>query len=133
MIRNNHSLIGVDNEVKCTHHPRLHCTHCFVLCVMWHIGRTMKEVIDAVPRIRSHGCTTIRTCNGFSNLLEISQRVMDKLSICKTCMTFPMSRNKAPGLHILIDSSKQLRAVRISFLESSSISPTGYVALRSAW
>jgi len=41
-----------------------------------------------------------------------------------TDITFPISRNKAPGLHIVIAASRAFRVVLISFLESSSISPT---------
>jgi hypothetical protein len=48
-------------------------------------------------------------------------------------MTFPISRISAPGLQILIDSSRHFLAVRMSRSESSSIRPTGYVSFKSPW
>lgn len=48
-------------------------------------------------------------------------------------MTFPRSRKSAPGLQILIASSRASRVTLMSFFESSSIRPTGYVSFRSAW
>ena len=48
-------------------------------------------------------------------------------------IVFPRSRNRAPGLHSLMASSNECRVVRISLADSSDISPTGYVALRSPW
>ena len=48
-------------------------------------------------------------------------------------MVFPRSRKRAPGLHCLMDSSRHLRAVRMSRCESSSTRPTGYVSFRSPW
>ena len=50
-----------------------------------------------------------------------------------THIVLPRSRKSAPGLQSLIDSSRHLRAVRMSRCESSSTRPTGYVSLRSAW
>src|SRR5712672_1710978 len=51
----------------------------------------------------------------------------------KAYMALPKSRNKAPGLQSLIALSKHSRVVRMSFCDSSSIRPTGYVSLRSPW
>ena len=50
-----------------------------------------------------------------------------------THITLPMSRKRAPGLQILMASSRHLRAVRITRNESSSTRPTGYVSFRSLW
>lgn len=50
-----------------------------------------------------------------------------------TDMAFPKSRKSAPGLQILIASSRLSRVVRMSLFDSSSISPTGYVSFRSPW
>lgn len=48
-------------------------------------------------------------------------------------MALPKSRNSVPGLQSLIALSKHSRVVRMSFCDSSSILPTGYVSLRSPW
>lgn len=50
-----------------------------------------------------------------------------------THIVFPISLNNAPGLHIAIAASNASLVVRINRFESSDISPTGYVAFKSAW
>lgn len=50
-----------------------------------------------------------------------------------TYIVLPRSRKSVPGLHSLMASSRQWRAVRMSFFWSSSTRPTGYVSFTSPW
>lgn len=62
------------------------------------------------------------------SLIEDDKRIK---GCVPTNIVFPMSRIRAPGLQIFMDSSRHSRVVLMSLFESSSISPTGYVALTS--
>lgn len=97
---------------------------------MRHIGGPMEKVINSVSGIRSDRRAAVCPCNWFAG---ISQCGSAHRFQCYTHMTFPISRISAPGLQILIDSSRHFLAVRISRSESSSIRPTGYVSFKSPW
>lgn len=86
----------------------------------------MEEIIDAVTGIGTDNCTPICTCNRLSlNERQALDQNQKKITGKAAHITLPMSRSKAPGLHILMASSRDSRVVRISLAESSSISPTG--------
>lgn len=85
--------------------------------------------MDAVCDDGPHDGVSVRSCDGFTTTVVI--RGTEGSRNDQTNMTLPTSRKSAPGLQILIASSRHLRVVRMSFFDSSSISPTGYVALRS--
>lgn len=81
--------------------------------------------MNTVSAIRSHSRTSVRSGKWFS---ENRDRVRPRAegSIFRfTYIVFPMSLNNAPGLQILIASSKHCRAVRIRLRDSSSTRPTG--------
>ncbi len=122
---------------RTAHHAGLHRPDRFVLSVMGDIRVAMEELMDAMAGVVTHDRAPILPCNGFAKqersdegLIRAKGRVEDSRN---THITFPMSRKSTPGLQIAIAASRASLVVRINFLESSSISPTGYVAFRSPW
>ena len=112
-----------------THHAWLHRPGRLVLRVVRDVGVPVEELVDTVCDDGSHDGVPVRSCDGFTTMVVI--RGTEESRNNQTNMTLPISRKSAPGLQILIASSRHLRVVRMSFFDSSSISPTGYVALRS--
>ena len=92
----------------------------------------MEELVDSVGRESSYHRAAFALGNWFTGMgsvghVEIIAQTQD------TYITFPISLQRAPGLQILIAASRHSRVTRISFSDSASIFPTGYVALRSLW
>lgn len=117
-----------------THHPRLHRANSLILGIVQRIRRAVEKVVDSMTSIRSHDRTAIRTGDRFAT----KQRTLVRRKASNeppnlSYMIFPMSRMRKPGLQRLMDSSRHSLVVRRSFFESSSIWPTGYVALTSPW
>ena len=83
----------------------------------------MEKVVNAVASVSSYNGTPVRTGNWLSEHETVEMRLRKRGE--QTHMTFPMSLNKAPGLHNLMASSRQSRVVRINFRDSSSTLPTG--------
>jgi hypothetical protein len=123
---------NVLSEKLATHHACFHGSDCLVLGVMRHIGGTMEKVINSVSSVRSDRRAAICPSNGFAGN-GLRQFGSPHRFQSFTHMIFPISRISAPGLQILIDSSRHFLAVRISRSESSSIRPTGYVSFKSPW
>lgn len=97
----------------------------------------MEELIDAMAGVVAHDRAAILFRNGFTKH-ERSDEWLIRAKLREqgarnTHITFPMSRKGTPGLQIAIAASRASLVVRINFLDSSSISPTGYVAFRSPW
>lgn len=116
---------GLDGE----DHARLHRANSAVLGVVWDIRRGVEEVIDAVSGVLSDDSASCCTRDGLAVADVSGQPSVERTG--RTYMAFPRSRKRAPGLHSLMASSKLCRAARMSFLESSSTRPTGYVSFRS--
>ena len=79
--------------------------------------------MDTVGDDGPHDGVSVRSCDGFTTMVVI--RSTEESRNKETNMTLPISRKSAPGLQILMASSRHSRVVRMSFLDSSSISPTG--------
>lgn len=133
---------------RCAHHSGFHHPYCPVLVnssgrqrteskdrhlgIMRDIGGGgMEKRVDAVPRVGPNRRAPIGAGNRFT--INASRGPQYQVGTDSTCMIFPTSRMRAPGLQISIDLSRHSREVRISFADSSSILPTGYVPLTSPW
>lgn len=115
-----------------TYHAWFHGPDCLVLCIMRHVRGAMEEIIDSVSSVCPDRRAAVRPSNRFTR--DCGGRFVDPRGFYfRTHMTFPISRISAPGLQILIDSSRHFLAVRMSRCESSSIRPTGYVSFKSPW
>lgn len=131
----------------CAHHSGFHRPHCFVLGpistkaagfnrkelrylgIMRNIRRGMEITVDPMPSVHPNGLAPIRTSMRFTRR-EMVRRAR-AARIRTTSIILPISLNNAPGLHIAIALSRHSRDVRMSFADSSSIWPTGYVAFTS--
>lgn len=89
--------------------------------------------MDTVSTICSHSRTSMSPCQRLTKARRLTLCKKKRGGDKRACIILPISLNRAPGLHILIDSSRQMRAVRISFSDSSSTRPTGYVSFKSPW
>lgn len=106
-----------------TYHSGFHRPHRLVLRIMRDVGRTMEKLVDPMARICTHGGTPVGPRVRFAVYDDQVNWILN-FTKAHPHMVFPISLIKAPGLQSLMASSRHSRVVRISFLDSSSISPT---------
>lgn len=117
------------------HHSCFHRSDSLVFGIMRYIRCGMEEVVDSVPGVSADDRAAIGACHRFAIRSPLVPEAGGWNGIQaaknKTHIALPRSRKRAPGLQSLMASSRLSRVVRMSFFDSSSISPTGYVSLRS--
>lgn len=128
----------LDSEERWAHgldgkdHAGLHDSYGLVLRVVWNIRWTVEHLVHAMSRVSPHRCTALFVGYWLTVVRYFVVRFRctrggepKQAYIDATYITFPMSLKRAPGLQILIASSRHFLVTRISLSESLSMAPTG--------